>query len=67
MTLLEMLWRFTIIKVESPFSGRKKSDSSFSSSSRSVGDGAEVKAVVLCASPQGSGQPNPAKKILSLL
>lgn len=47
MTLLEMLWRFAIFKVESPFS-REKTGSS-PSNSRSTGDNAEVKAVVACA------------------
>lgn len=41
------------MKVESPFSGGKKKGSS-SSSPRSVGDGAAVKAVVMCAGPEVS-------------
>lgn len=41
------------LRAESPFSGKRKSDSS-RWSSRSVGDGAEVKAVVLYAGPEVS-------------
>lgn len=62
-TLLETVWRFAKL-TENPHFQRKKSASSSRSKSGGGGNGAEVRAVVMHASPEVSSSPTLRKRSL---